>query len=74
MVLEVLPPQSRHPTTSVIFKITYQIVWRDVFILMVVDDVVFVFADNVHSTQHVKSVVNAPLHVFEVNLLAHLNC
>ena len=40
---------------------------------MIVDYVVLVFADDVHGTQNVKGIVNAPLHVFEVNFLPDLS-
>lgn len=42
------------------------------FVLVIVDDVVLVFTDDVHRAQYIQSIVNAPLHVFEINFLAHL--
>jgi hypothetical protein len=44
-----------------------------VFVLVIVDDVVLVFTDDVHRAQYIQSIVNAPLHVFEINFLAHLS-
>lgn len=51
---------------------SYQVVWRDVFVLVVVDYVVLVLADYVHSAEHIKCVIYASLHVFEVHFLANL--
>ena len=40
---------------------------------MIVDDVVLVLPYDVHCVEHVQSVVDTPLHVLEVNLLAYLS-
>lgn len=42
------------------------------FVLVVVDYVVLVLADYVHSAEHIKCVIYASLHVFEVHFLANL--
>ena len=42
-------------------------------VLVIVDDVVLVLADDIHRTQHVESIIDAPLYVFEVNFLSSLS-
>ena len=41
-------------------------------IIVVVDYVVLVLADDVHGREDIQSVVHSALHVFEVNLVANL--
>ena len=56
---------------------TYWQVHRDVFVVMVVDDVVLVFANDVHSTEHIKRIIDASLNILKIDLLACLkmvNC
>ena len=50
----------------------YEVVMRNMNVFMVVYYVVLVFTDDVHRTKNIKRVVNAPLHIFEVNFLSNL--
>ena len=52
---------------------TYKKVSRDVTVVMVVDDVVFVFLDDFHGGEHVKCVVYSSLNIFEIYFLTDLN-
>ena len=45
----------------------------DVLVVVVVDDVVFVLVDNFHCRKHVQSIINASLHILEINLLPDLH-
>lgn len=51
---------------------TYWQVHRDVFVVMVVDDVVLVFANDVHSTEHIKRIIDASLDILKIDLLTCL--
>lgn len=39
---------------------------------MVVDDVVLVFADDVHGGEDIESVIDAPLDILEIDFLANI--
>ena len=41
-------------------------------VFVIVDDVVLVLADDVHGAQDIQRIVNSSLHIFEIDLLAHL--
>ena len=47
-------------------------VYRNVVIVMVVNNVEFLFANYSHCAQHVQSIVNASLDILEINSLASL--
>jgi hypothetical protein len=53
-------------------RFTYWHVNGDVFVLVVVDDVVLVLADDIHGTQDIERVVDSSLHILEVNFLSGL--
>ena len=44
----------------------------DVTVVVVVDDIVFVFVDDVHGREHIERVVDTSLHILEVYFLAYL--
>ena len=52
---------------------TYEKVRRDVTVVMVVNDIVFVFLDDFHGGEHVKCVVDSSLNIFEIYFLTDLN-
>ena len=47
------------------------VAWN-VLIVVVVNDIVLVFPDDVHCTEYVQGVIDTPLHVLEVNFLSNL--
>lgn len=51
---------------------TYEVVGGDVLVVVVVHDVVLVLVDDPHGREHVQGIVDAALHVLEVDLLAVL--
>ena len=44
----------------------------DVTVVVVVDDIVFVFLDDFHGREHVESIVDSALYIFEINFLTDL--
>jgi len=52
--------------------VVQEVVRRDVTVIMIVDNVVFIFLDDLHCRQNVERVVNSSLDVFKVYFLTYL--